>query len=135
MRSLSGASLAFVAMLILGSLASSVGCGKVGQIQARKAFKEANQAYQQQDYKKAASLYEQAVTADPTLTQAYFFLGNSYDNQYKAAKKGDAANDALMTKAVDNYEKAAEKLSASEKPEVHQRRRREELPQDERAER
>jgi tetratricopeptide (TPR) repeat protein len=116
MRSLSGASLAFAAMLALGSL-STVGCGKVGEIKAKKAFKAANQAYQGQDYKKASDLYEETVAADPNLDSAYFFLGNSYDNQYKPSKKGDAANDAMLTKAVDNYQKAAEKLSASGKPE------------------
>jgi tetratricopeptide (TPR) repeat protein len=115
MRSLSGASLAFAAMLALGSLTSTVGCAKVGEIKAKKAFKSANQAYQQQDYKKAGDLYEETVAADPNLNSAYFFLGNSYDNQYKPSKKGDAANDALLAKAVDNYQKAAEKLSTSSK--------------------
>jgi tetratricopeptide (TPR) repeat protein len=116
MRSLSGASLACAAMLALGSLTSTAGCAKVGEIKAKKAFKSANQAYQQQDYKKAGELYEETVAADPNLASAYFFLGNSYDNQYKPSKKGDAANDALLTKAVENYQKAAEKLSASVKP-------------------
>jgi len=115
MRSLSGASLTVVAMLTLGSLAS-VGCGKVGEIKAKKAFKSANQAYQAQDYKKAAGFYEEAVAADPELSQAYFFLGNSYDNLYKPSKKGEPANDELLTKAVENYQKAAEKLSASPDP-------------------
>src|SRR5215208_2629099 len=117
MRSLSGASLAFAAVLALGSLASTAGCAKVGEIKAKKAFKAANQAYQGQDYKKAADLYEEAVAADPNLNSAYFFLGNSYDNQYKPSKKGEADNDALLTKAVDNYQKAAERLSASGSPE------------------
>lgn len=117
MRSLSGAPLAFAAMLALGSLASTVGCAKVGEIKAKKAFKAANQQYQGQDYKKASELYEEAIAADPNLDSAYFFLGNSYDNQYKPSKKGDATNDAMLTKAVDNYQKAAEKLSASAKPE------------------
>jgi len=118
MRSLSGASLAF-AMLTLVSFTSSVGCAKVGEIRAKKAFKGANQAYQTQDYKKAAELYEETVAADPNLDSGspYFFLGNSYDNQYKPSKKGDAANDALMTKAVENYQKASEKLSTSPDPE------------------
>src|SRR5215208_1911216 len=115
MRSLSGASLAFAAVLALGSLASTVGCAKVGEIKAKKAFKAANQAYQGQDYKKASDLYEEAVAADPNLNSAYFFLGNSYDNQYKPSKKGDPANDAFLQKAVENYQKAAEKLSASSK--------------------
>jgi tetratricopeptide (TPR) repeat protein len=118
MRSLSGASLAVVAMLTLGLSAS--GCGQVNVIKARKAFKAANQNYQAQDYKKAAASYEEALAADPNnpdIQSAYFFLGNSYDQQYKPSKKGDAENDALMQKAVDNYQKAAEKLSASSKPE------------------
>jgi tetratricopeptide (TPR) repeat protein len=113
MRSLSGASLACVAMLAVGSL--TAGCAKVGEIKAKKAFKSANQAYQAQDYKKAADFYEETVAADPNLNAAYFFLGNSYDNLYKPSRKGEAANDELLTKAVDNYQKAAEKLSASDK--------------------
>ena len=117
MRSLSGASLAFVAVVALASLTTLAGCAQVGEIKAKKSFKAANQAYQQQDYKKAAELYEDAVAADPNLAQAYFFLGNSYDNQFKPSKKGEAANDAFLQKAVDNYQKAAEKLSASDKPE------------------
>jgi len=116
MRSFSGASLGCVAVLALGSFASTVGCAKVGEIQAKKAFKAANAAYQQQDYKKAADLYEQTIAADPNLNSAYFFLGNSYDNQYKPSKKGEAANDALLTKAVENYQRAAEKLAASPDP-------------------
>ena len=119
MRSLSGASLAFVAVLALGSLTSSVGCAKVGEIQSRKAFKSANAAYQQQDYKKASEFYEEAIAAAPDTQaahQALFFLGNSYDNLYKPSKKGDAANDALLTKAVESYQQAAEKLSASADP-------------------
>jgi tetratricopeptide (TPR) repeat protein len=101
-------------MLTVGSL--TAGCAKVGEIKAKKAFKAANQAYQAQDYKKSAESYEEAVAADPNLDAAYFFLGNSYDNLYKPSKKGDPANDQLMEKAVNNYQKAAEKLSASAKP-------------------
>ena len=115
MRSLSGASLAIVAMLALGA----VGCAKVGELKSMKAFKSANQAYQQQDYKKASQLYEEAVASAPDSRpahQSYFFLGNSYDNLYKPSKKGEGANDELLQKAVDNYQKAAEKLSTSQFP-------------------
>lgn len=110
MRSLSGASLAVVAMLALSSL---VGCAKVGQLKGMKAFKAANQAYAAQDYKKAAELYEETVASDPGLNQAYFFLGNCYDNLYKPSRKGEAANDALLEKAVANYQKAAENLTGA----------------------
>jgi tetratricopeptide (TPR) repeat protein len=115
MRSLSGASFALVAALAL----ESVGCGKLGELQAMKAFKAANQAYQQQDYKKASSLYEEAIQSAPETQAAHqslFFLGNSYDNLYKPSRKGEADNDHLLQKAVENYQTAAEKLSASADP-------------------
>ena len=85
MRSLSGAS------LTLGSLglAATIGCSQVGMVQARRDFKAANAAYQQQDYKKAAELYEQTLSEDSSLTEAYFFLGNSYDNQFKPSRRGE----------------------------------------------
>jgi len=70
MRSLSGASLAF-AMLTLVSFTSSVGCAKVGEIKAKKAFKGANQAYQTQDYRKAAELYEETIAAVPIPVVAF----------------------------------------------------------------
>jgi len=117
MRSLSGASLvAVLAFGTLGTVSSTVGCAQVGVLKGQKSYKEANAAYQQQDYKKAAELYEDAVASNPELNQAYFYLGNSYDNMWKPSKKGDAANDALLTKAADNYQKCAEKCALAEDP-------------------
>ena len=52
----------------------SVGCAQVGQVQAKRSFKGANAAYQAQDYKKAAGLYEETLKEDPNLAMAYFFL-------------------------------------------------------------
>jgi len=89
------------------------GCSKVGQIRAQRAFKEANTDYQQQDYKRASEAYEDALQANPDLAQAYFYLGNSYDNQFKPGRKGEAANDALLEKAVKNYQLSADKLAPS----------------------
>jgi len=116
MRFLPGASAAMLAMLTLGSIAVS-GCAQVGELKARKDFKAANTAYQAQDYRRAASLYEDTIQAAPESEQAhqaYFFLGNCYDNLWKPSKKGEAENDALMQKAVDNYQKAAEALAKSD---------------------
>jgi tetratricopeptide (TPR) repeat protein len=93
------------------------GCGQVGLLKGKMAFKEANALYQGQDYKSAAAKYEESIAAcrgsddtcrDPDLAAAYFFLGNSYDQLYRPTKRGDAANDALMTKAIENYKKSAE---------------------------
>ncbi len=118
MRFLPGASLALLAMLTLGSFVTS-GCAQVGELKARKQFKAANQAYQAQEYKRAATLYEETIQAGPETQQAhqaYFFLGNCYDNLWKPSKRGEAENDALMTKAVENYQKAAEALAPSNDP-------------------
>ena len=43
------------------------------------------------------------------MIQAYFYLGNSYDNMYKPARKGEAENDGLLPKAVKNYEIAVQR--------------------------
>src|SRR5437667_3548176 len=116
MRAISGASLACIAMLTLGTVATSVGCAQIGQVQGKRTFRAANEAYKQQDYPRASALYEEVLKADPGLIQAYFFLGNSYDNQFRPSRRGDAANDAMLQKAVQNYQTAAEKLLASPDP-------------------
>src|SRR5687767_5231089 len=90
MRAVSGTSLALATVL---ALSSTLGCAQVGIVQARRAFKSANQAYQQQDYQKAAALYEEAIQQDPNLNAAYFFLGNSYDNLFRPSRKGEPEND------------------------------------------
>ena len=85
--------------------------------QAMKTFKEANQAFQQGDYKKAAQLYEETIKANPDLTAAaYFYLANSYDNQFNPSRKGEPDNDAFLAKATQLYQVAADKLSASAQP-------------------
>jgi tetratricopeptide (TPR) repeat protein len=113
MRSFSGASLGVAALLAVSVLP---GCGKVAQLEAMKSLKSANAAYKQQDYKAASDLYQKTVEADPNQAVAYFYLANSLDQQFKPSKKGDPANDDLLTKAAQNYQTAAEKLAASEKP-------------------
>jgi tetratricopeptide (TPR) repeat protein len=85
------------------------GCSQVGVLKAQMAFKDANQLYQQQRYREAAAKYEEAVTANPDLTEAYFFLGNSYDNQFRPARRGEAENDQLMEKAISNYKIAVQR--------------------------
>jgi len=85
------------------------GCGQINRLKAKTAFKDANLLYQQQDYKKAAEKYEIVVQNDPDLTSAYFYLANSYDNLYKPSRKGEAANDDFLKKAIDNYRKCADK--------------------------
>jgi tetratricopeptide (TPR) repeat protein len=102
--------------LAVTALVATVGCGKVGQLKAMKSFKAANAAYMKQDYKEAADLYEQTLRSNPDLAQAYFFLGNSDDNLWKPSRKGEPANDVLLQRAAESYQKAAEQIRG-EKPE------------------
>src|SRR4051794_715813 len=103
--------------LVVGLSIAAAGCGRysVSNLKGVKAFKDANAAYQTKDYKKAVERYEAVVANDsamrttPTLTTAYFFLGNSYDNLYKPGKQGDPQNDAYLQKAIENYTKSAER--------------------------
>jgi tetratricopeptide (TPR) repeat protein len=104
------AALAITAML---GLSSTVACSKIGELKARMTFKEANEAYQAKNYPKAAQLYEQTIQNNPDQAQVYFFLGNSYDNLYKPGLQ-TPENEANLTKAIKNYELAADKLSNPE---------------------
>ena len=105
-----------IAVLAIGLSAATAGCGKYSfnNLKAMKAFKEANDHYRASRWREAADRYEAVIAANPNteaapdFLAAYFFLGNSYDNMWKPARKGEPENDALMTKAIENYTKAAE---------------------------
>ena len=92
------------------------GCGYVANLRAKMSFREANGLYQAQNWKAASEKYEEVVAQNPTDPQmltTYFFLGNSYDNQYRPGRENDPANDALLTKAIENYKKAAEVVTGN----------------------
>jgi tetratricopeptide (TPR) repeat protein len=91
--------------------AGVAGCSQIGVLKAQLAFKDANQLYQRQDYKGAAAKYEEAVAANPDLGDAYFFLANSYDQQYRPTRRGEPENDQLIEKAIANYKIAVQKGS------------------------
>jgi tetratricopeptide (TPR) repeat protein len=105
-----------VAVLIVGLSTVTAGCGKYSfrNLKAMKAFKEANDHYRASRWREAADRYEAVIAAQPDteaapdFLAAYFFLGNSYDNLWKPARKGEPDNDALMQTAIENYTKAAE---------------------------
>jgi tetratricopeptide (TPR) repeat protein len=104
------------AVLGLG-IAGSVACGQFATLKARKHFKDGNGLYQQQDYRRAAAEYEEVIKANPdAIPEVYFFLGNSYDQLYKPARKGEAINDAYLQDALKNYQISVEKLKGSTDP-------------------
>ena len=99
-----------VIALVIAVGVSTTACGKysIGNLRSLMAFKEANALYQKGDFKKAIPVYEKAIGFNPDMGVVYFFLGNSYDNLYKPSLKGEAENDANLTKAVQYYQKATE---------------------------
>ena len=104
MRAFSVTPRSLTAALTLGTIVfTSVGCSQLGVIQARRAAKAANQAYARQDYPEAAEQYQAAIEADPELGYAYFYLANSFEQQYRPSRKGEPENDAFLQKAVENY--------------------------------
>lgn len=95
--------------IVLAFATGLAGCSQYGKLQAKRAFKDANVLYTQQEFKRAAALYEEAIDYDPELSVAYFYLANSYDNLYKPSRKGEAENDGYLTKAIEYYKLASEK--------------------------
>jgi tetratricopeptide (TPR) repeat protein len=115
-----------IAVLVIGLSAATAGCGKYSfkNLKAMKAFKEGNDHYRAQRWREAAERYEAVIasnpdySSNPDLAAAYFFLGNSYDILYKPARKGEAENDALINKAIENYTKG---IDANSNPLIKRR--------------
>jgi tetratricopeptide (TPR) repeat protein len=104
-------------VLVVAASVALGGCAQVGRLKGKMAFKDANVLYQGQDYRQAAAKYEETLAecrgsstdcTDTDLDSAYFFLANSYDNMFRPSRRGEAANDELLTKAIANYKKSAE---------------------------
>jgi len=96
--------------LIAGLGIALAGCGKINEVRAMKSFKDGNKAYATSNWNGAVALYEEAIRLDPSNAQIHFYLGNSYDNLYRPARAGDAANDVFLEKAIEQYKLAADKL-------------------------
>jgi tetratricopeptide (TPR) repeat protein len=115
MRKVSSAAGVLAAVVVAGITAS--GCGQIGALKGKLAFKEANQLFSAQNYPGAVRKYEEAVAQGcnpegtvcnpPELAYSYFYLGLSNDNQYKPGKD-DPKNREYLTKAISYYQQAAE---------------------------
>jgi tetratricopeptide (TPR) repeat protein len=106
-----------VAALVVALGAGIAGCTQIGMLKGKLAFKEANALYSSGNYEGAVEKYEEALAEGCTesecqpaeLAFSYFFIGNSYDNMFRPARKGQPENDGYLNKAVDFYAQAAEK--------------------------
>jgi tetratricopeptide (TPR) repeat protein len=115
-----------VAAVIVGLSAAAAGCGKysISNIRSLKAFQDANKHYLRSEYKLAIGRYEDSVRFNPDLGFAYFFLGNSYDQLYKPARKGEPENDSYLPKAVEYYRIAIDKMKNATDPKEQEIRKR-----------
>jgi tetratricopeptide (TPR) repeat protein len=112
-----GSSVTGLALVLACAVAVS-GCSKVNEVRAMKAIKDAHKLYQASDWRAAAEKYEEALQLNPEAGDIYFYLGNAYDNLYRPTRKGEANNDAYLTKAIDNYKLGSERATT---PVVKQR--------------
>jgi len=112
-------------VLVAGLAVATSACGKysLSSIRSLKAFKDGATLYQKGDYPGAAAKLEESLSFNPDFGFSYFYLGNSYDNMYRPVRKGEAANDALLPKAAQNYRLAVDKLAGSEEPQAAQFRK------------
>ena len=95
--------------------ASSCGRYSLANFRAMKAYKDANELYKKNDFRGAAAGYEEVLRLNPDFFgSTYFFLGNSYENLYKPAHKGEPEYDAYLAKAAANYEMALQKTKPTD---------------------
>jgi tetratricopeptide (TPR) repeat protein len=105
---------AVLRVLIVGLAVATAGCSQVDRFRAYMNMRNGHTAYAQQNYRGAVEAYELALAnreladADPRITPAYFYLANSYDNMYRPTRAGEAANDELLTNAIEYYRKSAD---------------------------
>ena len=79
------------------------------QLRALRVIKDAHTQYQRSDFVLAAELYEEVLENDPDLVEAYFYLANSYDQQFRPALRGEPENDEMLDLAIENYITSAER--------------------------
>ena len=92
-------------LLAIAALLSVLGgCAKV---QAKAAFKDGNKDYKEENFKKAIVDYEKATKLDPSMAEAWFYLGSSHQALYRPGKEGDE-NKAHLDKALECYKKSLE---------------------------
>ena len=99
-----------VTAIVVAAGLATAGCGRysIGALKGQKAYKDANELYRTSQWKDAAAKYEYVLQQDPSRSEVYFFLANSYDNAYKPSRAGEPENDSYIQKAIQNYKKSAE---------------------------
>jgi tetratricopeptide (TPR) repeat protein len=80
------------------------GCSTV---RAKAAFKDGNKFYKEENFKKAIEEYSQAVEYDPGYSEAYFYLGSSWQALFRPGND-TPENLERLDKAVEYFTKSLE---------------------------
>jgi tetratricopeptide (TPR) repeat protein len=94
---------------------AAAGCARV---RAKSAFRDGNKAYKEENYKKAAQLYQRALELDPSMAEARFYLGSSEQAMFRPGKE-TPDNKAHLDAAVEAY-KASLESNTGETPNLKQ---------------
>jgi len=97
-----------VLLLLASSLLPGTGCAKV---RSKAAYQDGNKAYREENFRRAIERYQAAVSADPNMIEAYFYLGSSQQAMYRPGKD-TAENKQRLDDAIAAYKKVLE-LSSS----------------------
>lgn len=96
--------LAAVALAVVFTLSACENLS-VSKLSANYHFAKANRFFTENQYRKAIAEYELTLSNNPTMTQAYRFLGESYKQLYKPGVD-NAENNEKKTKALEALNKA-----------------------------
>lgn len=92
------------AVLLLVSALAASSCTRV---KANAAFKDGNKAYREENFKRAAEYYTNAVTADPNFAEAWFYLGSSRQAMFRPGKD-NPENVKHLEDAIQAFKQAIE---------------------------
>ena len=98
-----------LALTMLLPLVVGVGCSR---LQAKQAFKDANKAYKDGNYKVAVERYNDAIRYSPDMAEAYFYLGSSYQALYRPGKD-TPDNMGYLQKAIEAFDTSIAKNDGS----------------------
>ena len=86
--------------LVLAVAVLGTGCARV---RSRASFKDGNKNYKEENFKKAIVDYGRAVELAPNFSEAWFYLGSSYQALYRPGKE---ETKEWLDKAIEAYKKA-----------------------------
>ncbi len=110
---------ALLVIIVVAVIFSLTGCEKLSPsyLQANRYFTAANHHFTEQKFRLAIEEYEQALSYNPDLIQAYRFLGESYKSLYKPGAE-DERNMEVAQNALDALNRALE-IDSENKQIIH----------------